>query len=217
MGLYKVDLANLSLLLLLCFFPLGGSGRRTFARFQRGDQGPDDSSGASLIGGDVTPPRGGPNVCWSNSLSFCCPGWSQRGFSGLCLTPLCPGDCSSGRCVKPGVCLCPKGRMAPTCLSTDGNRNSSSSSGCSSTCLNGGTCSEETGECVCRPGYAGEFCQEPVCHKECENGGRCIGPNRCACVYGYTGRYCEIDYRTGPCYRYVPEPVLGTSAYLTWA
>ena len=26
---------------------------------------------------------------------------------------------------------------------------------------------------------------------------------RCACVYGYTGRYCEIDYRTGPCYRYL--------------
>ena len=25
---------------------------------------------------------------------------------------------------------------------------------------------------------------------------------RCACVYGYTGRYCEIDYRTGPCYRF---------------
>ncbi len=43
--------------------------------------------------------------------------------------------------------------------------------------------------------------QEPVCKDECQNGGRCIGPNRCACIYGYTGRFCEIDYRTGPCYK----------------
>jgi len=30
-----------------------------------------------------------------------------------------------------------------------------------------------------------------VCREGCENGGRCIGPDRCACVYGYTGRRCE--------------------------
>ncbi len=70
---------------------------------------------------------------------------------------------------------------------------------CRSTCLNGGTCSN--GTCECRPGFAGDYCQEPVCKEECKNGGRCIGPNRCACIYGYTGRYCEIDYRTGPCFR----------------
>ena len=74
---------------------------------------------------------------------------------------------------------------------------------CLSRCMNGGTCKED--KCVCRSGYSGEFCQEPVCKKPCENGGRCIGPNRCACVYGYTGRYCEIDYRTGPCFREVSE------------
>ena len=44
-----------------------------------------------------------------------------------------------------------------------------------------------------------------VFRKECVNGGRCIGPNRCACVYGYTGRYCEIDYRTGPCFMDISE------------
>ena len=74
--------------------------------------------------------------------------------------------------------------------------------GCSAQCLNGGSCRNST--CNCRQGYAGEQCQEPVCKKSCENGGRCIGPNRCACIYGYTGRYCEIDYRTGPCFRYRP-------------
>ena len=48
--------------------------------------------------------------------------------------------------------------------------------GCTAQCLNGGSCRNST--CNCRPGYAGEQCQEPVCKKPCENGGRCIGPNR---------------------------------------
>lgn len=30
-----------------------------------------------------------------------------------------------------------------------------------------------------------------VCREPCQNGGRCIGPDRCACVYGFTGRKCE--------------------------
>lgn len=30
-----------------------------------------------------------------------------------------------------------------------------------------------------------------VCESGCQNGGRCIGPNRCACVYGFTGPQCE--------------------------
>lgn len=30
-----------------------------------------------------------------------------------------------------------------------------------------------------------------VCDSGCQNGGRCIGPNRCACVYGFTGPQCE--------------------------
>ncbi|KAM7285248.1 putative coiled-coil domain-containing protein 64A [Ixodes scapularis] len=37
-----------------------------------------------------------------------------------------------------------------------------------------------------------------LCREPCQNGGRCIGKDRCACVYGYTGRH---YYRTGPCFR----------------
>ncbi|KAG8223124.1 hypothetical protein J437_LFUL000545 [Ladona fulva] len=70
--------------------------------------------------------------------------------------------------------------------------------GCKAICLNGGTCVGS--QCVCRQGYQGEFCGEPICREPCMNGGRCIGPDRCACVYGYTGRRCEADYRTGPCF-----------------
>lgn len=34
-----------------------------------------------------------------------------------------------------------------------------------------------------------------VCENGCQNGGRCIGPNRCACVYGFTGPQCERGKR----------------------
>lgn len=37
-----------------------------------------------------------------------------------------------------------------------------------------------------------------VCENGCQNGGRCIGPNRCACVYGFTGPQCERG-ETGSC------------------
>ncbi|KAJ7410447.1 fibrillin 2 [Pitangus sulphuratus] len=44
---------------------------------------------------------------------------------------------------------------------------------------------------------------DSVCENSCQNGGRCIGPNRCACVYGFTGPQCQKDYRTGPCFTQV--------------
>ena len=178
--------------------------RQNYYGFQRGDQGPDvevsypAGSGGRADTEDLAPVAGGPNVCRSRSRSHCCPGWKVKGFTGLCLTPVCNNDCGqNGKCVKPNICICQDGKISSRC-SEDGSK-VGPEGGCSSTCLNGGTCRQDS--CVCRPGYAGEFCQEPVCRKKCSNGGRCIGPNRCACVYGFTGRHCEIDYRTGPCYR----------------
>ena len=62
--------------------------------------------------------------------------------------------------------------------------------GCTAQCLNGGSCRNST--CNCRPGYAGEQCQEPVCKKPCENGGRCIGPNRSEWLFrAVTSVYCS--------------------------
>ncbi|XP_045904600.1 fibrillin-2b isoform X4 [Micropterus dolomieu] len=67
--------------------------------------------------------------------------------------------------------------------------------------MNGGSCTEDS--CSCPKGYTGSHCGQPVCENGCQNGGRCIGPNRCACVYGFTGPQCERDYRTGPCFTQV--------------
>ncbi|KAF0042112.1 hypothetical protein F2P81_005644 [Scophthalmus maximus] len=72
---------------------------------------------------------------------------------------------------------------------------------CNIRCMNGGSCAEDS--CSCSKGYTGSHCGQPVCENGCQNGGRCIGPNRCACVYGFTGPQCERDYRTGPCFTQV--------------
>nr|CAD7423795.1 unnamed protein product [Timema monikensis] len=134
-----------------------------------------------------------PNVCRSRyRSSYCCPGWSIKPATGLCVIPICSRPCSTGRCIKPNICLCEGGGVASSCT---GNVESGT---CQPPCLNRGTCTD--GRCVCRTGFQGEFCGEPICRETCLNGGRCIGPDRCACIYGYTGRKCEADYRTGPCY-----------------
>ncbi|MED6246593.1 Fibrillin-3, partial [Ataeniobius toweri] len=62
---------------------------------------------------------------------------------------------------------------------------------CNIRCMNGGSCMEDS--CSCAKGYTGNHCGQPVCDNGCQNGGRCIGPNRCACVYGFTGPQCERD------------------------
>ena len=94
-------------------------------RYQRGDQGPDDDLDHSEINIEtntvvtdmVVPPVGGPNVCRSRSRTFCCPGWHQRGSTGLCLAPVCTSQrCgSNGRCIKPNLCLCEGGKIASRC------------------------------------------------------------------------------------------------------
>ena len=78
--------------------------------------------------GNLLPPVvGGPNVCRSASASgaatFCCPGWRQRGLTGLCLAPVCSRGCGEGgvggRCIKPNLCLCAGGRIMPRCQEGD--------------------------------------------------------------------------------------------------
>jgi len=169
----------------------------------------------------VRPPIGGPNVCRSRSRTFCCPGWHQRGSTGLCLVPICSSNrCGpTGRCIKPGLCLCDGGTIATNC----GNSNAIGSNGKGTFDFNfkyilvlSMNCNFFTHECIFLKAAMSNVWMEAhaetklavvvqdmleiiaknlFAKKSCENGGRCIGPNRCACVYGYTGRHCEIDYR----------------------
>ncbi|XP_064294038.1 fibrillin-2 isoform X2 [Phalacrocorax carbo] len=136
----------------------------------------------------------GPNVCGSRFHSYCCPGWKTLPGGNQCIVPICRNSCGDGFCSRPNMCTCASGQISPTC-------GSKSIQQCGIRCLNGGTCTDD--RCQCQKGYVGTYCGQPVCENGCQNGGRCIGPNRCACVYGFTGPQCERDYRTGPCFTQV--------------
>ncbi|XP_060119382.1 fibrillin-2-like [Heteronotia binoei] len=124
----------------------------------------------------------GPNVCGSRFHSYCCPGWKTLPGGNQCIVPICRNSCGDGFCSRPNMCTCSSGQILPTC-------GTKSIQQCSIRCMNGGTCLDD--QCQCQKGYIGTYCGQPVCENGCQNGGRCIGPNRCACVYGFTGPQCE--------------------------
>ncbi|MBN3310725.1 FBN2 protein, partial [Amia calva] len=136
----------------------------------------------------------GPNVCGSRFHSYCCPGWKTLPGGNQCIVPICRNSCGDGFCSRPNMCTCSSGQIAPAC----GDK---SIQQCNIRCMNGGSCAED--HCQCQKGYTGTYCGQAVCENGCQNGGRCVGPNRCACVYGFTGPQCERDYRTGPCFTQV--------------
>ncbi|XP_049443747.1 fibrillin-2b isoform X1 [Epinephelus fuscoguttatus] len=137
----------------------------------------------------------GPNVCGSRFHSYCCPGWKTLPGGNQCIVPICRNSCGDGFCSRPNMCTCSNGQLSPSCGAGGGVHS------CNVRCMNGGSCAEDS--CSCTKGYTGSHCGQPVCENGCQNGGRCIGPNRCACVYGFTGPQCERDYRTGPCFTQV--------------
>ncbi|XP_030289360.1 fibrillin-2b isoform X1 [Sparus aurata] len=137
----------------------------------------------------------GPNVCGSRFHSYCCPGWKTLPGGNQCIVPICRNSCGDGFCSRPNMCTCSSGQLSPSCGAGAGVQT------CNVRCMNGGSCAEDS--CSCPKGYTGSHCGQPVCENGCQNGGRCIGPNRCACVYGFTGPQCERDYRTGPCFTQV--------------
>lgn len=158
--------------------------------------------GARTLGDRAPTQFVGPHVCRSRNSTHCCPGWTSRPNSLLCLVPICRPDCGSGTgsCVAPNMCRCPGGVEAPSCGGAGGfyPHPARTRGGCRRICMNGGTCTNST--CACAPGWSGEFCTEPICREPCLHGGRCIAPDRCVCFHGLSGTRCEIDRRTGPCY-----------------
>jgi len=55
------------------------------------------------------------------------------------------------------------------------------------------------GGCICRPGWAGQTCNSPVCSPQCMNGGTCSAPSVCDCPAGFQGRSCEGGICRSPC------------------
>uniref|UniRef100_A0A3B4APA9 Delta-like protein n=1 Tax=Periophthalmus magnuspinnatus TaxID=409849 RepID=A0A3B4APA9_9GOBI len=54
------------------------------------------------------------------------------------------------------------------------------------------TCKPD-GQIACRPGWKGEYCQEPVCLEGCnERNGNCTVPGECRCRPGWQGLFCDV-------------------------
>ncbi|XP_072028142.1 uncharacterized protein [Amphiura filiformis] len=51
----------------------------------------------------------------------------------------------------------------------------------------------------CCSGWTGSGCSTAVCSPSCQNGGRCISPDRCTCRTGYTGNRCQTPICTPRC------------------
>lgn len=61
----------------------------------------------------------GPNVCRSRYKNYCCPGWTKKPETGLCVIPICVRRCGPlGRCIRPNICLCEGGTVASSCTSS---------------------------------------------------------------------------------------------------
>ena len=51
----------------------------------------------------------------------------------------------------------------------------------------------QNGDCVCKDGWTGVNCAQPVCHQKCNpTGGQCTAPDTCTCIAKWTGGLCDV-------------------------
>nr|XP_045588295.1 neurogenic locus notch homolog protein 1-like isoform X1 [Procambarus clarkii] len=138
------------------------------------------------------------------------PGWS---WDKVC-QPICEPECQGGGiCERPGQCVCPDGTYSPVCEVAFDCRFPPVIANASSVKINDHlarvTC--HTGhatlggsrvnlmQCVddhwvpARPSVvtATDLACYPRCRSPCQNGGQCLGSNRCQCPSGYGGAWCQ--------------------------
>uniref|UniRef100_A0A1B0CG55 Putative teneurin-1 n=1 Tax=Lutzomyia longipalpis TaxID=7200 RepID=A0A1B0CG55_LUTLO len=124
-------------------------------------------------------PRNGHYICNDDGELKCLPGYT----GDLCDVPICRKGCDpmQGYCKRPGECRCKLGFYGPKCdkcIPLPG-------------CQHGG-CNTTSFECVCKKGWDGLFCSEPMCKEGChQTRGYCEYPGECRCRLGWAGPTCH--------------------------
>lgn len=101
---------------------------------------------------------------------MCNKGWGQED----CAKSACwPKMCSQhGSCSAAGICSCIASWTGVDCDEP--------------ICQHG---KAKNGTCVCKPGYAGDFCSGRACPNDCSGNGGCAN-GTCICSAGFTGEAC---------------------------
>jgi len=115
---------------------------------------------------------------------------------GLCDIPIC-NNCVNGKCVAPGQCKCHPGWQGPNCDQCVPLSGCNVPIGGSCTDPNNSTIHVPNG-CLCKTGFTGHLCDEPLCSPACIEGhGKCIfgTPSTqsdpiCKCNLGWSGNDC---------------------------
>ncbi|CEF64008.1 C901 [Strongyloides ratti] len=50
---------------------------------------------------------------------------------------------------------------------------------------------DQNGKPICKEGWSGIKCDQPICKFGCGLNGKCVAPDTCDCLSGYTGKSCE--------------------------
>ncbi|KAG5680801.1 hypothetical protein PVAND_010286 [Polypedilum vanderplanki] len=134
--------------------------------------------------------NGGRCIDKINGFSCDC---SQTGYTGdLCQRNI--DECNRNPCQNGGICFDNYGSYTCECPSGFGGDNCDQIiNECQSTCLNGGSCTEQEKGTRCETPIALAFQGE--C--QCQNGGSCVpNSNECICPNGFEGNSCEIESRS---------------------
>ncbi|NWR98017.1 DLL4 protein, partial [Motacilla alba] len=141
---------------------------------------PDFDGGA---GGSRRPPV-------ARAVFSCRPLHSLPGEAKLCAEDFGPFAATTQSCAAPMRALAAKSELAgkgPWLIALN-----SSSSICLAGCTEQNGYCNKPGECICRPGWQGRYCDECIPHIGCRHG-TCKTQWQCICDEGWGGLFCDQD------------------------